>query len=58
MILQERLERKVEEKRILSETQAGFKKGRSTMDNIYILNYAIRKEIQRSGGKVYAFLQI
>lgn len=53
--LQERLEREVEEKRILPETQAGFRKERNTMDNIYILNYAIGKDILRPGGKVHAF---
>jgi len=34
----------VEEKRALSESQMGFRKGRLTLDNIYILNYIVQKE--------------
>jgi hypothetical protein len=55
MILEERLRKEVEERKALPETQAGFRRGRGTMDNIYILNYVIGKEIQKKGGKVYAF---
>lgn len=53
------LRRKIKErsrkKRILPEAQAGFRSGREIMDNIYNLNYAIEKEIQKKGGKVFAF---
>lgn len=41
-ILAERLGKEVEDKNILPETQAGFRKGRSTMDNIYILNHEFK----------------
>lgn len=34
-----------ESKNIISDNQAGFPKGRSTTDNIYILNYVIEKKI-------------
>lgn len=34
---------------ILSETQAGFRKRRGTIDNIYVLNHIIKKEIRKKG---------
>lgn len=55
MIIEERLKQEIEKGKILPDTQAGFRKNRSTMDNIYILNYAIKKEINKKGRKVYAF---
>jgi len=33
-----RLEKEVEIKEMIPESQAGFSKGRSTIDNIFILN--------------------
>lgn len=54
-ILAERLGKEVEDKNILSETQAGFGKERSTMDNIYILNHVIQREIRRKGGRIFGF---
>ena len=44
MVLTERLRKEIEDKEILPESQAGFKKGRSTMDNIYILQHVVEKE--------------
>ncbi|XP_014213600.1 uncharacterized protein LOC106643113 [Copidosoma floridanum] len=41
-VLRYRLVREVEAKGILPEGQAGFRKGRSTMDNIYILNHGVQ----------------
>jgi len=55
MILAEKLEEEVERKHIIPEGQAGFRKGRSTTDNIYVLNYAIEKEIRQKAGKAYIF---
>lgn len=53
----ERLRKEVEKKNILPETQAGFKKGRGTMDNIYVLNHVIQKEIYiwKKGVKIFGF---
>lgn len=51
----ERLRKEVEKKNILPETQAGFKKGRGTMDNIYVLNHVIQKEIWKKGVKIFGF---
>ena len=46
-IIRSRLVKEVEEKRILPEGQASFRKGRSTLDNVYVLNHII----QRAKGK-------
>lgn len=54
MVLEKRLMRDVEEKQILHDSQAGFRKERGTIDNIYTLNYAVQQEISRKQGKLYA----
>lgn len=53
MILEERLRKETERLKILPETQAGFRKGRSCIDNIYILKTIAEKEIKK--GKLYVF---
>ena len=53
-MLNERLKRNIEAKRILLETQAGFRH-RGTMNNAYILQHVIERETQKHKGKVYAF---
>lgn len=52
MVLEGRLREEMERKDILPPSQAGFRKGRSTIDNIYVLNYLINRQIERRGGKV------
>ena len=42
-VLNERLKNEIEEKNILPEIQAGFRKSRSTIDNIHILQHIIDK---------------
>lgn len=41
----------MEEKKIIPESQAGFRSGRSIMDNIYILNHLIQREKAKKSGK-------
>lgn len=48
------LEEDLERKRILSETQAGFRKGMGTLDQTYALNYIINRQIGRKAGKLTA----
>lgn len=55
MILENRLSREIEQKKLIPETQAGFRRGRSTIDNIMILNYVVNREIKEKGGKLYTF---
>lgn len=39
---------------MIPESQSDFKKGRSTMDNIYVLNYLVQREkVGNKDGKVY-----
>lgn len=53
-IIRGRLEEEVERK-MLSESQAGFRKGRSTIDNIFVLDHLIQGEKQKKGKeKIYA----
>lgn len=40
---------------MLPDSQAGFKKGTGTMDNIHVLNFIVNKELQRKERKVIAF---
>jgi len=53
--LAERLREEIEGKGSLPETQAGFRKGRGTMDNVRILQQVIDKEINKKRGKMYGF---
>lgn len=55
MIVEEKLRKETERLGILPETQAGFKKKRSSIDNIYILKTVAEKEIHKKKGKLYAF---
>lgn len=52
-ILRERLEGEIIRKKLLPESQGGFRKGRGTMDNIFILNHVVQRE-KCKGEKVYA----
>lgn len=49
-ILRKRLEKEIELKGMLPEGQAEFRKGRSTIDNIFILNHLIQRK-KRIGEK-------
>lgn len=40
---------------MLPDSEAGFKKGTGTMDNIHVLNFIVNKELQRKERKVLAF---
>ena len=53
MVLADRL--KEEAEKILPESQAGFRKGRSTIDNIFTLHWIIEKELRKKSGKLYTF---
>jgi hypothetical protein len=55
MIVEERLMKEMNERGVLPDGQAGFRKGRGTMDNVYILNQIVGNEIKKRGSKIYAF---
>lgn len=54
-VLNERIRTDMERKGIIDDTQAGFRKERSTIDNVYILQHVVKREIKKKGGKVFAF---
>jgi len=54
-ILAKRLRKEIEEKGNLPETQAGFRKGKGTMDNVMILQQVINKELSKKEGKYMSF---
>jgi hypothetical protein len=43
-----------EEKGVLPDSQAGFRKGRGTMDKVYILDILTRNELRKKGGRMCA----
>lgn len=49
MVIQGRLEKEMEKKNMLPEEQAGFRKGRGVLDNIYVLNYIVNRELMKEG---------
>lgn len=52
-VLRRRLEKKIEEKNLIPESQAGFRRGRGTLDNIFILNHIIQRKREEKNSKVY-----
>jgi hypothetical protein len=56
-VLRKRMEEEVERGTLVPENQGGFRKGRGTMDNVFVLSHLVQRE-RRAGGKarkVYAF---
>lgn len=58
-ILRSKLEKEVEEKVLLPENRADFRKGRRTLDNIFVLNHVIQREKKKKNKHVYtAFIDL
>ena len=55
MTLNGRIKKEIETKKILPDTQASFRKGRGTINNIYILQHVTEKAIEKKKGKLYTF---
>jgi hypothetical protein len=53
-VLSERMKREIEEKGVLPDSQAGFRRGRGTVDNVYILDHLARNELRKKGGRMCA----
>lgn len=45
--LTERLRGEVERKELIPPNQTGFRKGLGTVDNIYVLNYIVNRQIEK-----------
>jgi len=54
MILAERLNEEIEGKGSIPPNQTGFRRGMGTLDNIYVINYLINRQLERKGGKLVA----
>ena len=55
MIVKKRLREETYGLQLLPETQAGFRKGRSGIDNIYISKITAEKTINKKKGKLFLF---
>jgi len=55
MVLTERLNEEIEEKGIVPHNQTGFRRGMGTIDNIYVMNYLINRQLEKKGGRLVAF---
>lgn len=49
-VLERKLERELEE--MIPENQTGFRRNMGTMDNIYVVNYIVNRELAKRGGKM------
>lgn len=54
MVLAGMLREEVEWKGIVPDNQTGFRKGLGVMDNIYVINYLINRQVERKKGKLIA----
>jgi len=53
-VLAERIREEVEGKGMVPHNQTGFRKGMGTMDNVYVVNYLVNRQLGKRGGKVVA----
>lgn len=49
-VLVERLREETEFKKVIPHNQRGFRRGMGTMDNIYVLNYIVNRQMTKKGG--------
>lgn len=49
------METKVEERGLAPQNQTEFRKGMGTIDNVYVLNYLVNRQLSREKGKIMAF---
>jgi len=54
-VLSTRLTKWAEETNLIDESQAGFRQGYSTVDNIFNLQSVIQKYLSKKGGRIYVF---
>ena len=55
-IMYNRLSNWVENNNVLAEEQAGFRKGRSTTDNIFVFQCLVQKYLSKKGGRCYSLM--
>ena len=54
-VLSTRLTKWAEETNLIDESQAGFRQGYSTVDNIFNVQSVIQKYLSKKGGRIYVF---
>jgi len=54
-IIRKRLEKEMEEKELMGETQTGYRKGKGTLEAIYIVKTAMEEETKKEKGEIYLF---
>lgn len=58
MVLTERIKKDCEEKRIIPQNEIGFRKGMGIIDNIYVINYLINKQLEKGKKAVALFVDM
>ncbi|KAL6418016.1 hypothetical protein ACFW04_013055 [Cataglyphis niger] len=54
-VLAGRLSKEMEKKGLVPQNQTGFRKGLETIDNIFVLNYLVNRQLSKKKGKLVAF---
>ncbi|XP_025265271.1 uncharacterized protein LOC112638231 [Camponotus floridanus] len=54
-IIRKRLEKEMEEREIMGETQTGYRIGKGTLEAIYIVKTAMEEETKKEKGEIYLF---
>lgn len=58
-VLAKKIRKETEWKQIIPQNQIGFRKGMETIDNIYVLNYLINKQLgNKKGNTVTLFVDL
>lgn len=58
MGLAERIKKECKEKEVIPRNQTGFRKGMGTMDNIYVINYLIGRQLRKGKRLVAHFVDL
>jgi len=57
-ILEEKLREETESKRMIPQNQVGFRKDMGVMDNIYVVNYLINRQLGKGKGLTMMFIDL
>jgi hypothetical protein len=51
------MKRQIEQKGVIPDSQAGFRKGKGTMDNVYILVHLIKSKLKEKRARMFIDLR-
>lgn len=57
-ILANRLRKEIEKKKIVLESQAGFREGRRVVNNLYVINFVVERQLEKEGKVIAAFIDL